>query len=628
MIRLVEQGKHANMSRWPGEQGRLDPGSELQGRYRVLGLLSQGGMSVVYKAQDLRFSKVTRLCVVKEMLNTATDAETKAAIRQSFEREANILAALSHPGIVQIYDYFSEGDCSYLVLEHVDGRDLEHVVAETGGFLPESEVVRWAMDICDVLIYLHSRQPSPVVFRDLKPSNIVLEPSGRIRLVDFGIAKVFRSGSRGTMIGTEGYSPPEQYGGVTDPRVDVYALGATMHHLLTKQDPRLQPPFSFQERPVRAVNSLVSPELEEVLGTALQYEIEDRFASAEQMLLALSRLPSSHRRTGRLVGERGGGETQLVAPVWAFETSDEVRSSPVVASGRAFVGSYDKCLYALGAEDGSLLWSYVTEGGIASSPCVFEDQVLFGSSDKLLYAVHRDTGRLRWTCPTRGSVWSSPKVAFGHVFFGSDDRHLYAANVHGGRVAWAFETDGAVRSSPAIGDDVVYVGCEAGGLYAVDISGQLRWRFRARRGFTASPAISGGRLFAGCRDGFVYALDVGLGVGIWRYRTDGPVVSSPVVAGNAVVFGSVDGRVYAVEASNGRKAWAFQTQGQVTSSPEFAAGRVYVGSVDGALYCLESDSGALVWRFETGGPITSSPAVYGSTVYVGSDDKRIYALPA
>ena len=117
----------------------------------------------------------------------------------------------------------------------------------------------WAIELCDVLDYLHKHKPDPIIFRDMKPSNVMINNNGDIMLVDFGIAKTFQSGIKGTMIGTEGYSPPEQYRGEATPAADIYALGATIHHALTRRDPRLEPPFSFAERPLRRINQLLSP---------------------------------------------------------------------------------------------------------------------------------------------------------------------------------------------------------------------------------------------------------------------------------------------------------------------------------------------------------------------------------
>ena len=609
-------------------EGRLPDGHVLQERYRILELYAVGGMSTVYKAQDLRFSKVTRLCVVKEMLNTATDPQVRAMIKRNFEREANILAALSHPGIVQVYDFFSEGARNYLILEYVDGKNLEAILTETEGFLPEPQVVHWAIQVCEVLSYLHGHSPQPIVFRDIKPSNIMLDGHGRVRLIDFGIARVFQSGQKGTMIGTEGYTPPEQYRGSAEPRVDIYALGATMHHLLSKQDPRLEAPFSFHERPIHKTNPTVSRELTDVINRALEYDIHKRYGSAEEMQRALMNLSSARGISGTTPFGTAAFVRGDVMALWRFRCEDEIRSSPAIHNGIVYIGAYDHNLYAISIEDGKFLWKYATEGGIGSSPCVYEGRVFFGSEDRLLYAVNADTGRISWTCPTQGSVWSSPRAAFDHVFFGSDDRHLYAASIHSGRFAWKFATDGMVRSSPAVGSDAIYVGCEEGTVYAVDISGQARWRFRARRGVTSSPAFTGEMVYVGCQDSHVYGLDIRSGWAVWRYRTNGPVISSPAVGEGLVFVGSVDGYLYALDAEGGRLVWRYATEGQVTSNPAVVEGAVYFGSVDGAIYSLDAQTGNLRWCFQTDGPVTSSPTVVSGVVYVGSDDCYVYALPA
>jgi outer membrane protein assembly factor BamB len=585
-------------------------------------------MSAVYMAQDLRFSKVKRICAIKEMTNSANDPDVRAMILRNFERETNILATLNHPGIVQVYDCFTEGDRSYLVLEYVRGKDLEAVLEETKGLLPEKKVVSWALQICDVLSHLHSHGPRPIIFRDIKPSNVMLDEHGRIKLIDFGIAKMFQSGKKGTMIGTEGYSPPEQYQGIADPRVDIYALGATMHHLLSKRDPRLEPPFSFQKRPIHETNPSVSRELVEVINKALSYDANARYGSAEEMQRALMSLRSARgaRGTGTIGTRVAIGKE--ITPLWRFAFEDEVRSSPTVKDGHLYVGAYDHNLYALDAESGEFLWKYPTDGGIASSPCVYEGIVFIGSADRVLYAVDAYDGHIRWTCPTQGEIYSSPQAAFHHVFFGSDDRNLYAVNVEAGRIAWKYETDGKVRSSPCIGEEAIYVGCEVGLVYAVDTGGDIRWRFRARRGVTSSPAVTKEMVYVGGQDRYTYALDVRSGWLAWRYRTDGPIISSPAVDKGLVFIGSSDSHFYALDAESGRLVWRHGTDGQVTSSPVVFEDSVYFGSVDGCVYSLDARTGDLRWRFQTDGPVTSSPAVEDGVVYVGSSDRYVYALPA
>ena len=240
---------------------------------------------------------------------------------QNLQREASLLATLSHPGIVRIYDYFPQENRVYLVLEYIDGKDLETYLDEAQGPMREADVLNWAIQICQVLSYLHHHKPQPIVFRDMKPSNIMLV-GDKVTLVDFGIAKVFQSDKKGTMIGTEGYSPPEQYRGLAEPRGDIYALGATMHHLLTGSDPRTQTPFTFHERPPRLLNPKVSPWMESIVMRALEYEIERRWTSADELLEALQ---AGQRQ---LQGE-GSAPTPVVTPPPAAASAPVGAAPPV-----------------------------------------------------------------------------------------------------------------------------------------------------------------------------------------------------------------------------------------------------------------------------------------------------------
>src|SRR5713226_1945855 len=289
----------------------LQPGATLQNRYLIQGVLGVGGMGSVYRARDMRFPNVTKYVAVKEILNLAPDPTVREMIVKTFEREANILATLNHPAIPQIFDYFTQGDRSFLVQELIEGKDLEAYLADTPGLLGEELVAEWAVQLCDVLSYLHQHEPEPIVFRDLKPSNVMLDQHQRIRLIDFGIARAFAAGQKGTMIGTEGYSPPEQYRGEASPPGDIYALGATLHHLLTKQDPRLEPPFSFAERPLRRLNPVVSAEFDAIVATALNYNPTERFASAQSMKDAV--LSLRRKRTGLLTNPFAGAPTSSAA---------------------------------------------------------------------------------------------------------------------------------------------------------------------------------------------------------------------------------------------------------------------------------------------------------------------------
>ncbi len=633
------------------DEAILPHGAILQGRYEILKVLGLGGMGAVYQARDLRFTGVARICALKEMTSTTPDPQVRRLAIENFEREANILASLNHPAIPKIYDYFTEGIRSYLVLEYIEGPNLEALLEEVEQMLSQDRVLDWAIQICDVLSYLHSQNP-PIVFRDMKPSNIMLRPPNHVVLVDFGIARVFEAGQRGTMIGTEGYSPPEQYRGIANPRGDIYALGATLHHLLTRRDPRLEPPFTFQEEPPRLLNSAISEQLDAVIMKALEYEPEKRFASAEEMKTALTECLGKEKgkelKPARIVGSRPAVTQRVgpeaagppvstseqmpsidgILPIWEFKCEDEIRSSPVVANGIVYVGAYDNNLYALDAHSGKFRWKYPTEGGIAATPFVWQDRVLVGSEDRLLYAISSITGRILWTCPTEGRIRSSVRVEFEHGFFGSDDYHLYAVNAHTGRVVWKFEALGPIRSTPAVGDEIVYAGSEDNHLYAVSLqTGSQKWRFRANRGVTSSPVLHDGLVIFGSSDWNVYALDERSGWIIWRTRTNQAVVSSPRVVDGIVYVGSADGCLYALDASSGRQIWKFDSGSQIVSNPAVNETAVYFGTVGGDVISLSVKSGKERWRFTTRGLVTSSPFLHEGMVYIGSGDHKLYALP-
>ncbi len=238
----------------------LQKGTRLSDRYLIQETISTSLMSTVYQARDLHFPNVVKLVVVKEMVNPTSDSQERDTIVKNFERQVNLLATLSHPSIPRIFDYFTQGRHSYLVLEYVQGETLETILSNSPGFLPQEQVIQWTIGLCEVLQYLHSHQPEPVIFRDLNPSNIMLDQHNNLMLVDFGIATVFLDVEEGSLTGSAGYSPPEQFQGEVNAQVDIYSLGATMHHLLSGQDPRLEPPYSFTERPNRQINPQITPE--------------------------------------------------------------------------------------------------------------------------------------------------------------------------------------------------------------------------------------------------------------------------------------------------------------------------------------------------------------------------------
>lgn len=296
------------------ENGQLDPGTLLAGRYRIERFLAGGGMGLVYIAHDQRLAN--RRCAVKEIFDRFTNAEERARAIEYFHREADTLSQLNHPAIPAIFDRFGEGNCHYLVMDFIEGTDLEDELAARGGALPESQVIEIARELCDVLTYLHSFHP-PIVYRDMKPGNVILTPSGRAALIDFGIARILNPQGKATLIGTPGFAPPEQYAGTVDPRSDIYSLAAMLHYLLTSRDPEKNPPFSFP--PVHSLKPEASPFLAQAIDRSLAYKPEERPESAA----AFKEMILYGRGVYALPASSGGtrGVTQALQPVDQIDTT-------------------------------------------------------------------------------------------------------------------------------------------------------------------------------------------------------------------------------------------------------------------------------------------------------------------
>ena len=279
-------------------QSILDAGTLLRERYEILELVGQGGMGAVYKAVDLVLEG--RICAVKEVLPALTNSnssnEELDQMSEQFRREASVLARLDHPNLPKVSDYFTEGGREYLVMDFVEGRDLQEILQDAirrNEFLQESVVMGWAVQLLDALEYMHSQAP-PVLHRDIKPSNIKLTPRGTVKLVDFGLVKLVQVDESKTVTvlqgrGTVAYTPLEQYGGdsgFTDARSDLYSLGATIYHLLAGI-----PPVDAKERflhpgtltSLRQLNPAISIRTERSVFLALSMHPTERPSTAREM---------------------------------------------------------------------------------------------------------------------------------------------------------------------------------------------------------------------------------------------------------------------------------------------------------------------------------------------------------
>ncbi len=260
-------------------------GKTLQNRYQVIEKISTGGFSMIYKVKDLNLGKYL---VLKEMKNIK---ENKDKVKEFFKREASILRDLKHENIPTVIDYFIIEDKPYLVMEYIEGKTLMEILKEKGKPFHEKEILDWAIELCDVLNYLHYRN-EPVVFKDLNPNNIILSSKRKIVLIDFGISRIFKPDEEQTICYTPGYEAPEQSDkadGKATPLSDIYSLGATLHHLLSGKPPKdIRKNNIFP--PVQEYNSLVSSDINNIISKALQPEPENRYKSIREMKDDLNKL--------------------------------------------------------------------------------------------------------------------------------------------------------------------------------------------------------------------------------------------------------------------------------------------------------------------------------------------------
>lgn len=259
----------------------LEIGSIIDGKYKILNKIGQGGMSVVYLAMNERANKQWAIKEVRK--DGVKDYEV---VRQGLIAETDILKRLNHPHLPSIIDVIDREDTFLIVMDYIEGKALDYWLKKEGA-QPQERVVEWAKQICDVFGYLHSRKP-PIIYRDLKPANVMLKPDGQIMIIDFGTAREFKETSieDTSCLGTQGYAAPEQYGGhgQTDARTDIYTLGATMYHLLTGHNPSLPP---YEMYPIRRWNPALSSGLEEIVLKCTQRNPNDRYQSCAELMYAL-----------------------------------------------------------------------------------------------------------------------------------------------------------------------------------------------------------------------------------------------------------------------------------------------------------------------------------------------------
>lgn len=250
-------------------------GTVIEGKYEILREIGKGGMSVVYLAMDTHLNKQW---AVKEIRKRGSGKNDEIVVN-SLLAEANLMKRLDHPALPRIVDIIDNGVTIFVVMDYIEGESLDKILKEYGP-QPEEKVIAWAKQLCDALSYLHSQKP-PIIYRDMKPANVMLKPEGTIKIIDFGIAREYKEQKMAdtTVLGTKGYAPPEQYSGQTDARSDIYALGMTLHHLLTGIDPRSGEAYA----PVRMWNPQLSEGIELIIDKCVQPAAENRYQNCQDL---------------------------------------------------------------------------------------------------------------------------------------------------------------------------------------------------------------------------------------------------------------------------------------------------------------------------------------------------------
>lgn len=275
----------------------LEIGSLVGDKYKVLNVIGKGGMSTVYLAMNEKANKQWAIKEVRK--DTSTNFQV---VRQSLITETNLLKELSHPYLPSIIDVIEEEGRFLIVMDYIEGNTLEKALNLMGA-QPQEYVIDWGIQLCDVLEYLHTRKP-PIIYRDLKPGNIMLRPDGTITLIDFGIAREYKESQAGdtSYLGTKGYAAPEQFGGrgQTDARTDIYNLGATLYHLVTGHNPS-EPPYEFY--PIRYWDQQLSPGLEQIITRCIQNNPADRYQSCAEVMYDLQHykeLDKNYKKSAKL----------------------------------------------------------------------------------------------------------------------------------------------------------------------------------------------------------------------------------------------------------------------------------------------------------------------------------------
>jgi outer membrane protein assembly factor BamB/serine/threonine protein kinase len=644
----------------------LEPGRIVDGRYEVKSFVGAGGMGALYEAFD---TKLGRTVAVKLLL-PLLEADSVGVER--FLKEAKAVAKLNHPNIVTVYEASKCELGHYIVMEFVRGESLAEKI-KTSGKLPTDVVLRITGDICHALSYAHKKG---IVHRDVKPGNVLVTKDGAAKVVDFGLAKMqteFELSRTGAAAGTPCYMAPEQRLDAkgADHRADIYALGATMYHMLTG------------ELPSTVRESRIPPGLRGVVLKCMEEDPGDRYFSVDDVLADIGRGVPVAAETAGDIGAEG------LCPRCGTQNPSELRFCRKCGAGlllkcpncgredrvgvthcgkcganiREAVGeclqkakdliaarNYNAALWQLGRCSAAADQAEVESLRAAAEKAIEDGRPSRELQEKfsgLISDAQRMMSSASYSSDDRIGEWEKIEavVKEAEALKPGDsgaqgllqraqaelerERAAIGRELWSGGTDWSFETGGGIHSSPAVFEGKVFVGCNDGHVYCFDVeNGCSRWKFDAGDRVVSSPAVVEGRLFVGSLDGRLYCVDTAEGEKAWDFRTGGWVVSSPAVSEGRVFVGSFDGKMYCCDAATGKPVWEFDAGSPVRSSPAVAGGRVVFAGYDRALHCCDVATGRHLWTLETDGRMDASPAVADGRVFIGDDCCWLYCVDA
>ena len=647
---------------------RLQLGTVLDGRYKIIDYVAKGGMGAVYKAVDLTISGIW---AVKEMLDYFDNEKEREYAINRFATEAQILYELDHESIPKFVDCFISENRYYLIMEFVEGIDLRKQLEDAQEIgkqgLEEWDVTNWSMQLCDVLHYLHSQDP-PIIYRDLKPGNIIVSQENKVFLIDFGIARLFDPRTKGTMVGTQGYAPPEQYRGQAEPRSDQYSLAACMHHLLTGKDPRNDVPFTFPL--IRTIRQDLSEKMEKVLEKSLAMDPETRFYDLMEMREALMAPQYPPVAPVTLVPPESQvvqvtqannmvefppleeAEEQLIPPPEGQPVESEVLMNSILRD--LVTNSKGNVNQDVGlSEEESPELVTIDHGIEMPAQDIFlspEEMPIDPIQDMELDRELAELNKLEgvekadaYYAPVEPMEPAQVDDEYENILqeesltaleeelfpneFGSDGINLPIDDIITPGLPIP-EEEGLMDNGVLAGDDELTPFMEEfplSGAVEVDLLPATPKPVPARPQAPRSPWY----MF---RQDRTHSASSQYGYSIkgqleWNYKVGSPIRSSPVISANGTIyFGANDGFLYAVS-SRGKLLWKYETKARILSSPSLdGSGNVYVGSNDCYLHALTPD-GNLMWKFRTYGRLRSSPCIErDGTVYAGSYDHYMYAI--